>query len=180
MTERRPFRIARTLTAAAILALAAFAAQAQPYYVLRANGDARTIIDPSAIEQVPGGAVRKTWTVTVQRNLVGGSAPQPGYVRSVNEYDCAQQTMRWRNFTAYSRSGSPLASRTNPSQDWEAVTPRSGALVEWRVVCGLSAGDSVVSAASVAKLVVALMAAFDLPPAAPAPAITPAPVAAKR
>ena len=175
MTERRTSWIAGSLAAAATLALAGSAAQAQPYYVLRSSGDARTIIDPAAIEQVPGGAVRKTWTVTVQRNIVSGSPAQPGYVRSINEYDCAQQTMRWRSFSAYSRSGAPLVSRKNPSQAWEAVTPKSGTLVEWRVVCGLSAGDSVVTADSVAKLVVAQMAAFDAPPAPSVPPPKPGP-----
>jgi len=171
MTERRPSRFAGSLAIAALLALAGSAAQAQPYYVLRASGDARTIIDPAGIEQVPGGAVRKVSTVTVQRNIANSPPPQPGYVRSLNEYDCAAQTMRWRSFSVYSRSGELLASRDNPSQAWAAVTPTSGALVEWRVVCGQSAGDSVMVADSVAKLVVALMAAFDQPsPAAPRPA----------
>jgi len=168
MTERRPPRIAGSLAIAALLALAGAAAQAQPYFVLRASGDARTIIDPASIEQVPGGAVRRVWTVTVQRNIASSPPPQPGYVRSLNEYDCAAQTMRWRTFSAYSRSGELLATRNNPSQAWDAVTPAAGTLVEWRVVCGLSGGDSAVVADSVAKLVVALMAAFDRPPA-PAP-----------
>ena len=179
MTERLQSRTAAPVALAAALAATAPAAHAQPYYVLRATGDARTIIDPAAIAPIAGTAIRQTSTVTVQRNMVNGSPPQPGYVRSVNEYDCANQAMRWRSFAAFSRSGAPLVSRQNPSQAWEAVTPTSGTLVEWRVVCGLSGGDSVMSADSVAKLVVALMAAFDAPPA-PVAVTKPAPAPSKR
>jgi hypothetical protein len=174
MTERFLSRLAGSLAASAALTATASPAQAGAYAVLRAAGDARIIIDPTAVEQVPGGAVRRAWTVTVQRNIASSPPPQPGYVRSANEYDCAAQTMRWRTFSAYARSGELLVSRKNPSDAWTPVTAADGALGEWRVVCGLSSGDSVMAADSVAKLVVALMASFDVPAEAPPrPAVRP-------
>lgn len=168
---KRRSHICAAVTAAGLTA--AGAAQAQTFYLLRPSADTRTVIDPADILQAPGSAVRRVATVTVQRSITSESPPQPGYVRSVNEYDCTAKTMRWLSFAAFSRSGAQLATRANPSKAWEAVTPTSGTLAEWRLVCGLSAGDSAVTAASVAEVVVALMASFDAtpapPPAAPSP-----------
>jgi hypothetical protein len=158
--------------ALALVALAPPAA-AKTFTLLRSAGASRIIIDPAGVEQAPGTSVRRVWTVTVQPNMIAGPPPQPGYVRSQNEYDCAAGTMRWRSFTAFSRSGTELVTRKNPSQDWIAVTPTAGSLGEWRVVCGVSRGDSAVEADTVAQLVVALMAAFDPAPALPIPTAPP-------
>ena len=90
--------------------------------------------------------------------------------------------MRSESFTAFSRAGAPLLSRENAEPAWSDVTPTSGTLGEWRVACGYSAGDSAIEADSVAKVVIALMRAWDPPPviAPPKPAApTPKPAILK-
>jgi hypothetical protein len=163
---------------AGLAIVAAFApggAQARPFYLLRSVADARMIIDPAGIEIVAGGPVRRMWTVTVQANIANETPPQPGYVRALNEYDCAAQKTRWRSFSVFSRAGGVLLKKENNSPDWTDVTPASGTIGEWRVACGYSSGDSAVEADSIAKVVIALMRAFD---PMPAPTVAPAPKAA--
>jgi hypothetical protein len=140
--------------------------QARPFYLMRGLGGARTIIDPAAIEPVLNTSVRQMWTVTVQANIMNETPPQPGYVRALNEYDCAAQKSRWRSFTVFSRSGSILLGRENPNGDWVDATPASGAYAEWRVACGYSRGDSALEADGIAKVVIALMRSFDAAPVA--------------
>lgn len=153
-------------------ALGGGAAHARSFLVLRAPAQAWMIVDPTGIEAVPGGTVRRMWTVTVQRNILNETPPQPGYVRALNEYDCAAQKTRWKTFTAFSRAGTPLVSRDNPDPAWSDVTATSGTMGEWRVACGYSSGDSAIEADTVAKVVIALMRAWDPPPttASPVPA----------
>lgn len=176
----RVHRTRHWATAAGLLALAttlATFAEARPFYVLRAAGDARVIVDPTTIESVEGGAVRRMWLVTVQGNILNEGPPQPGYVRALNAYDCAAQKSRWEKFTAFSRSGQALLSRENPDPAWASVTAENGMLGEWRVACGLSAGDSVIAGETIAKVVVALMRTYDLqaqPPVA-GPSVRPPP-----
>ncbi len=175
-TEPSRMRIGTALAGLGLVAaLVAGAAEARPFLVLRAPAEAVMIIDPSGIEPVPGGAVRRMWTVTVQRNILNETPPQPGYVRALNEYDCDGQKTRWKSFTAFSRAGAPLVSRDNPDVAWSEVTPLSGALGEWRVACGYSAGDSVIAADSVAKVVIALMRAWDPVPVPKPPLAKPKP-----
>ena len=150
-------------------------AEARVFYVMRIT-DAWALIDPTSIETGETASQRRMWTITVQRNIFNETPPQPGYVRTLNEYDCDAQKTRWRSFTAFSRSGVSLMSRENPSLDWVDVTAGSSALVEWRVACGYSTGDSAVAADSVAQVVIALMRAWDPPTPAVAP---PPPVAPK-
>lgn len=170
----RPYARAILAGLTVFAALGWSVAQAKPFILLRSVGDARMIIDPSAIEADAGGATRRMWTVTVQGNILNEAPPQPGYVRALNEYDCAGRKSRWRSFTAFSRAGDVLLSRDNASGDWTDVTSTSGTLGEWRVACGLSRGDSAVEADSIAKVVIALMRAFDpalAPPVRPAAAL---------
>ncbi|WP_293682050.1 hypothetical protein, partial [uncultured Phenylobacterium sp.] len=87
---------------AAGVSLLGTAAEAGSFYVLSAGPDAWTIVDPASIETLPGSPVRRMWTVTVQRNILGEAPAQPGYVRALNEYDCAAQKLRWNRFTAFS------------------------------------------------------------------------------
>lgn len=141
-------------------------AQTKPYYLMRGLGGARMIIDPAAIEPLLDTPVRRMWTVTVQANIMNETPPQPGYVRALNEYDCAAQKSRWRSFTVFSRSGAILLSRENPAGDWVDAAPATGAYGEWRVACGYSRGDSALEADGIAKVVIALMRGFDPPPAA--------------
>ena len=69
-------------------------------YVIRRTEDAWTVMDPTAIEKVPGGPIRRAYSVTVRRNLLNGGPPQPGYVRTLNEFDCDAMKFRQRNFMA--------------------------------------------------------------------------------
>src|SRR5438128_9496198 len=105
--------------------LGAGAADARSFLVVRTQPDAWMIVDPDGIETVPGGQVRRMWTVTVQRNILNDDPPQPGYVRALNEYDCETQKLRWTRFTAFSRNGETLLTRENASKDWTDVNAAS-------------------------------------------------------
>ena len=168
------------LTAAALLMAAP--AYARTFYVVRSGANAWTVMDADSIERILDTSVLRAWSVTVQRNILSpGQPPQPGYVRTLNEYDCAAHRTRWITFSAFSRGGGLLMTRANPTPDWgpsdEADDTQSG----YRVVCEGVGGGAVVAADSLAKVVIGLMSAWDAPPtlvAAPAvkaPAAKPAP-----
>lgn len=156
--------------------LAPEAALARPFYVIQAGADGWTVMDPQGVETVEGGKVRRAWTVRVQRNITNGQPAQPGYVRTLNEYACDDYRMRWREFSAYSRSGALLASKVNPNPEWGPVAETADTRAEYRVVCQGAGQGSVIAADSVAKVVIALMGSWDAPP----PAATPAAKAARR
>ncbi|MBU1374838.1 MAG: hypothetical protein KKE02_24590 [Alphaproteobacteria bacterium] len=164
--------------AAAVTLLAAGAAEARIFYITQSGVDAWTVMDKDGIERTPGSPVRKAWAVRVQRNILSGNPPQPGYVRTLTEYDCAAQRTRWREFTAFSRAGGLLISKVNPQPEWGPADEASDTYAAYRVVCEGVGGGSVVSADSVAKVVINLMGSWDPPPEPFAP-ITPvvAPVA---
>jgi hypothetical protein len=162
------------LAAGAVLA---GAAEARPFVALKNGANAWTLIDPATIEMLPDG-VRRTWTVTVQRNILDGDPPQPGYVRTLNEYDCVRQTARWLRLSVFSRTGGQLVSQENASADWLPASASGETLVALRVACGQSQGDSVFDAGNIGSLVIALMQGFDAvqrPVAPPMPAPAPAP-----
>jgi len=150
-------------------------AQAAAFNLIRARADEATVIDPAAIEIVPGGALRRAVSVTVKRSLVTGGPAQPGYVRTLNEYDCGQWRMRWRTFTVYSRFGAKVMSQVNAEQAWAPASFESDASL--RIVCNGASGDAAVAAPSLGQLVLALMSAWDAEPPKPPP-VKP-PVAAK-
>ena len=52
--------------------------------------------------------------------IEGSRTPQPGYVRTLNEYDCQQRRMRWKSVAAYSRFGAQLLKKDNASADLTA------------------------------------------------------------
>jgi hypothetical protein len=167
-------RLALSLAGLALLALPS-AAAARSYYVIQSGGDGWTVMDPDSVEAVPGSAVKKAWAVRVQRNILSGSPPQPGYVRTLSEYDCAVHRVRWREFSAFSRSGKLLVSKVNPQPEWGPATEDSDTDAAYRVVCEGAGGGSLVSADSVAKVVISLMGSWD-PPASVAPTVpNPAP-----
>jgi hypothetical protein len=147
------------------LALAATPALARIFYVVQTSGDAWTVMDAQGIEPVPGTAFRKAWAVRVQRNILSGDPPQPGYVRTLTEYDCQQTRTRWREFTAFSRSGATLVSKVNPNPEWGPAEEASDTYAAYRVVCEGVGGGAVVSADSVAKVVISLMGGWDAPAA---------------
>lgn len=158
---------------AAVSLLAAGAAQAKTFYITQSGPDAWTVMDASGIETTPGSPVRKAWAVRVQRNILSGNPPQPGYVRTLTEYDCDAQRTRWREFSAFSRAGGLLVSKVNPRPEWGPANEASDTYAAYRVVCEGVGGGAVVSADSVAKVVINLMASWDPPPEPFAP-ITPA------
>jgi hypothetical protein len=153
---------------AGLAALTAASAAARPYYVIQSGPDAWTVMDPQGIER--DGVVRKAWAVRVQRNLLSGNPPQPGYVRTLTEYDCDQQRTRWREVFAFSRSGAQLAHTVNARPEWGPATEDADVDAAYRVVCEGVGGGSVVAAESVAKVVIGLMGSWDAPAAGSAPA----------
>jgi len=157
----------------AVTLLAAGAAEARVFYITQSGRDAWTVMDAEGIERTPGSPVRKAWAVRVQRNILSGDPPQPGYVRTLTEYDCDAQRTRWREFTAFSRSGGLLVSKVNPQPEWGPANEASDTYAAYRVVCEGVGGGSVVAADSVAKVVINLMSSWDPPPEPFAP-ITPA------
>ncbi len=159
--------------AAAATLLASGSAQAKTFYITQSGADAWTVMDASGIETTPGSPVRKAWAVRVQRNILTGNPPTPGYVRTLTEYDCDAQRTRWREFSAFSRSGGLLVSKVNPQPEWGPANEATDTYAAYRVVCEGVGGGAVVSADSVAKVVINLMSAWDPPPEPFAP-ITPA------
>lgn len=172
---------ALTLGAVAVgAALAATPALARTFYVVQSSGDAWTVMDAQGIEPIAGTTFRKAWAVRVQRNILSGDPPQPGYVRTLTEYDCQQSRTRWREFTAFSRSGATLVSKVNPNPEWGPADEASDTYAAYRVVCEGVGGGAVVSADSVAKVVIGLMGAWDPPPElVDGPAPTAKPITAK-
>lgn len=146
--------------------LAPEAAQARTFYIVQSGPDGWTVMDPEGVEVVEDGKVRRAWTVRVQRNITNGQPAQPGYVRTLNEYACADYRMRWREFSAFSRSGALLVNKVNPNPEWGPVAETPDTRAEYRVICEGVGEGSVVSAASVAKLVITLMGTWDPPPSA--------------
>lgn len=160
-------------------ALLPTAGHARIYHVIQSGADSWTVLDPAGVETVAGSPVRRAWEVRVQRNILSGTPPQPGYVRTLNEYDCAAQRTRWREFSAFSRSGALLVSKVNPNPEWGPAAESYDTQAAFKVVCEGYGGGSVVSAESVAKLVIRLMGSWD-PPSTPIepvlpPAAAPAP-----
>ena len=140
-------------------ALAATPAAAALYAVLQSGPDEITVVDTSGVEAVPGpGEWRRAWSVNVKRSLVSGAPPQPGYVRTLNEYDCLQRRLRWRSFTVYSRFGESVLHKDN-----DDITRQPGG--RRRRPLGPSAGDvpngTVVSAPPLTQLVIGLMQTWD-------------------
>ena len=158
---------------AGLAALCTGSAMARPFYVIQSGGDGWTVMDPQSIELVEKGPVRKAWSVRVQRNILSGNPPTPGYVRTLSEYDCQAQRTRWREFSAFSRSGGLLVSKVNPNPEWGPASEAADTYSAYRVICEGVGGGSVVSADSVAKIVIGLMSSWDPPPA---PFTPPAPV----
>jgi hypothetical protein len=147
-------------------------------YVIRRTDDAWTVVDPAAVEKVPGGPIRRAFSVTVRRNLLNGGPPQPGYVRTLSEFDCEAMKFRWRTFTIYNRFGAVVVKQDNAEPAFVSLERGSDEEAIFRTVCDGSGGGSVVAAPSLGLLVIGLMQGWDeaamtsaisqLPPA-PAP-----------
>ena len=163
----RPDRLIGCIACLVALCCAS-ASTAATLYVVQSGPEAWTVLDPESIEVLPGpGVQRRAWIVRVQRNILTGNPPQPGYVRTLFDYDCEQTRARWREFSAFSRSGAGLISKRNPNPEWGPATEAADIHAAFQVVCRGGGGGSVVSADSLAKLVISLMASWDPPPATP-------------
>lgn len=142
--------------------LAASPGTAAVYAVVRSQPDVITVMDPAAVEPVSGGeGLRRAWSVSVQRNLISGGPQQPGYVRTLNEYDCADRKVRWKSFFVYSRFGASVMSKENDQPDWRAAAPGSEDEAGLRLVCDHANRWSAVAATSLSQLVISLMQAWD-------------------
>jgi hypothetical protein len=172
MTSNAWARLAMTAACAAPLALAS-ASHAASFLIIRSAPDAVTVLDPAAVERTGRNSISRAWTVTVQKSLVADAAPQPGYVRTLNEYDCSGRKVLWRTFTVYSRFGSAIMKRDNPARDLASPAPGSDGEAGLKAVCDGMAADSAVSAGSLGQLVIGLIQAWDPPlSATPAPPIS--------
>lgn len=168
-------KIASGLIAAGLLALGGLsptAAQAASYRMARVSPDRVILIDPVAIWTSPDRKQREAYVITVQRSIVVGDPPVPGYVRTLQQFDCAAGTVNWREFQAFSRSGAMLVKRTNTDAPPAPSTRDFETLAIYRMVCEDNQGDSVVAADSLAKVVIAVMSGWD-----PPPTVLPLPVA---
>lgn len=153
-------------------------------YVIRRTEDSWTVMDPAAVEKVAGGPIRRTYSVVVRRNLLNGGPPQPGYVRTLNEFDCEAYKFRWRTFTIYNRFGAVVVKQDNADPAFKPLERGSDEEAIFKTVCDGAGGGSVVSAPSLGLLVIGLMQGWDeaamtsaltqLPPK-PAPIMKPAP-----
>jgi len=165
-----------TMYVALAAILGAGRAGAAVYAVVQSSPDEIIVLDPASIEKIPGGDWRRAATVDIKRNLVSGGPPQPGYVRTVSEYDCTARRLRWRTFSVYSEFGASVMHKDNDDLGWLSADNDGGL----RTVCGDGGGQAVVSAPSLPQLVIGLMRTWDegapLPPqpAVPAAASTPA------
>jgi hypothetical protein len=160
------------LTLACAGLLAASAARAAVYAVVRWEPDVVTVIDPAAIEPVTGSDnLRRAWSVSVQKTLVSDGPQQPGYVRTLNEYDCAARKIRWASFFVHSRFGALVMHKDNDAPAWNPAAPKSEAEVAMRLVCDRSNRGSAMAAQSLSQLVIAQMRAWD--EAAPLPPLQP-------
>ena len=146
---------------AAAAAVPSVATPATGFFVIRRTEEAWTVMDPNAIERADAGSVRRTYSVTVRRNLLNGGPPQPGYVRTLNEYDCDTRRFRWRTFTIYNRFGAVVVKQDNTDPTFGPPDPGSEEDTSYRVVCEGAGGGSVVTAPSLGKLVIGLMQAWD-------------------
>jgi hypothetical protein len=161
------------ILALAILgACAAPMAEAAVYAMVREQPDAITVMDPAAIETTLGAdSLRRAYSVTVQKTLTSEGPQQPGYVRTLNEYDCAQRRVRWKSFWVYSRFGDLVIHKDNADDAWSAAPAGSEAEASTRLVCDHANKWAAVAAGSISQLVISLMQAWD--EAAPLPPLQP-------
>jgi hypothetical protein len=134
-------------------------ANAAVYAVIGSDSGAVTVMDPATVEVA--GPTRRAWSVSVKRSLVGEGPPQPGYVRMLNEYDCAQQRLRWKTFSVYSRFGALVMKKDNADAAWNVPTPGGEEETGLKVACNAGPGRGAIAANSVSQVVIGLMQAWD-------------------
>jgi hypothetical protein len=159
--------------------------RAAVYAVVRSETDVVTVMDPAAVELVPGKSdLRRAWSVSVQRNLVSGGPQQAGYVRTLNEYDCAAHKIRWKSFFVYSRFGASVMHKDNDDETWNAITAGGEPEASARIVCDHNNRWSAIASQSLSQLVITLMQAWDdatpMPPLQPVKMKDPPKASSKR
>lgn len=166
-TPTAPRRAGAALSAA-ICALVAGAAHSAVYAVVRLETDVVTVMDPKTVETVAGAdSLKRAWSVSIQSSLTADGPRRPGYVRTLNEYDCAARKVRWKSFSAYSRFGDLLVTKDNAEDAWTApAEPHSEAAASLALVCD-GANRSAIAAGSIGQLVLTQMGVWD--EAAPLP-----------
>lgn len=172
---------ARLIVLTACVALfGAPAARASLYAVIRSDADVVSVLNPQTVESL-GGKLHRAWDVSVHRSIVSGGPQQPGYVRTLNEYDCAGRRIRWRSLTVYSRFGATILQKDNADAAWNPIDDGSEGDAALRVICDGAGRSGMVSAPSVSQLVLALMRTWDeAAPLPPMQATTPVKPAPKR
>ena len=172
---------ARLIVLTACVALfGAPAARASLYAVIRSDADVVSVLNPQTVESL-GGKLHRAWDVSVHRSIVSGGPQQPGYVRTLNEYDCAGRRIRWRSLTVYSRFGATILQKDNADAAWNPIDDGSEGDAALRVICDGAGRSGMVSAPSVSQLVLALMRTWDeAAPLPPLQATTPVKPAPKR
>src|SRR6185437_9313400 len=160
--------------------LAAFAppsgARAAVFAVLQSTPDVVTVLDRAAIQTVGQTAVRRAWSVSVKKVLTEGGPQQPGYVRTLTEYDCVARQLRWRTFQVYSRFGDLVMKQDNRDDVWGPAPDAGESAAAMKAVCDGSVGGAVIAANSVSQLVLTLMQAWDAQAPLPPPQVVdPAP-----
>jgi hypothetical protein len=150
----------RTSTLAAVcVGLLGAPANAAVFAVIGSDTGVVTVMDPATVDVA--GATRRAWSVSVKRSLVAEGPPQPGYVRMLNEYDCAQQRLRWKTFSVYSRFGALVMKKDNADDGWSVPTPDSEGETGLKVACNADPGRGAIAAKSVSQVVIGLMQAWD-------------------
>jgi hypothetical protein len=157
-------RVISSLALAAAVALVATAAEARIFVVLRSPVEGWTLYDPAAVEDRPGGVVRRVSTITVRRSIMDGGPDQPGYIRTLADYDCIQGQVRWQLVDAFARNGELLVTQRNTTEGWRSVAADGETQAIYDALCTGAAPRSVMNGASIGSIVSALMSAWDPPP----------------
>jgi hypothetical protein len=173
---RRSTAIAcRIALAAAIAAAVAGSAMARPFYVIHSAAGSVTLLDPTSVQTLNGGPVRRAVTITVQRSLTTEGPAQPGYVRTLVDHDCERQQARWVKLSVFSRDGVLIVEEANRQTLWTAPAATSETFASLRYACGQETGYAVISGDSIGHVVSAVMESWGPPRLAP-PKPAPAPV----
>jgi hypothetical protein len=167
----RSVRLGLSFALCAAALAAAGTSYAASFDVIRSGPEMVTLIDREAVVAVGSGKIRRARSVSVQKNLVSGGPQQPGYVTTLNDYDCEQWTIRWSSFSVYSRFGDLVLHKDNPDPAWTPIAGNFEAEAGARIVCDGRGAGRVYAASSIGSLVLALMKAWDaeapLPPLQP-------------
>lgn len=138
------------------------------FYVVESNANSWTVIDRDQIEVLGSGPMVRAWSIRVVKNILASPPGQPGYVRTLTDYNCPRRLFRWREFSVFARSGDRLVQRQNSTYAWESADKAPDTAAAFQIACGQGGAQRVVTAESAARLVILLMGSWDQPQAPPA------------